>query len=391
MRRRGADFGLRIPRRDRGHARRPGEEAEDHRRICRPPRPADRRRATSRLVRSYARFLDPHTVALDDGGRLRAAQFLVATGSRVSVPAGSRPGGRRRSGPATTCWISTSGPASVLVLGGGIVACELAQFLQPDRHAGDAWSSAAASILRNTPGGRRGSSSRPSGRGDRTSRPAPDPGVARGRGGMCASFRHAGQPVGAGPTISSTRSAASPTTHGLGLAAAGVQDRAQRAGSSPTGGSRRARPNIYAAGDCCGPHRDRPCRHPAGRTGGAPRRRRAGPEARSTTRCSSTSCSPTPSWRRSGWQRARPPREGRHLRSRQLPLRRPRQVDPHERDLRLCEGAGRAPARPNPRGGDRRAGRGRADPLLQRRPWPCGRPSSTCSARPGTTRPFPRS
>jgi pyruvate/2-oxoglutarate dehydrogenase complex dihydrolipoamide dehydrogenase (E3) component len=81
------------------------------------------------LFRAHARFLDPHTVQLGDGRKLRAHHFLIATGSRVSVPA-------IIPGLATTPhWISDDIldldfiPPSVIVLGGGIVACELAQFL----------------------------------------------------------------------------------------------------------------------------------------------------------------------------------------------------------------------------------------------------------------------
>jgi pyruvate/2-oxoglutarate dehydrogenase complex dihydrolipoamide dehydrogenase (E3) component len=81
------------------------------------------------LFRSHARFLDPHTVQLTDGRKLSAKFFLVATGSRVSMPAAVP-------GLATTPqWTSDDVldldflPKSVIVLGGGIVACELAQFL----------------------------------------------------------------------------------------------------------------------------------------------------------------------------------------------------------------------------------------------------------------------
>jgi pyruvate/2-oxoglutarate dehydrogenase complex dihydrolipoamide dehydrogenase (E3) component len=81
------------------------------------------------LIRSYARFVDPHTIALSDGRKLRARRFLIATGSTVSTP--PVPGLRD-----VKCWTSDDVldldfvPRSVLVLGGGIVACELSQFLR---------------------------------------------------------------------------------------------------------------------------------------------------------------------------------------------------------------------------------------------------------------------
>ncbi len=81
------------------------------------------------LYRSAARFVDRHTVELADGTVLRGRKFLIATGSEVSVPPVP--------GLATTpSWTSDEVldldfiPRSVIVLGGGIVACELAQFLR---------------------------------------------------------------------------------------------------------------------------------------------------------------------------------------------------------------------------------------------------------------------
>jgi pyruvate/2-oxoglutarate dehydrogenase complex dihydrolipoamide dehydrogenase (E3) component len=80
------------------------------------------------LIRSHARFVDPHTVELKDGRRLRAKFFLIGTGSKASVP--PIPGLSE-----TPFWTSDDVldldflPKSVIVLGGGIVACELAQFL----------------------------------------------------------------------------------------------------------------------------------------------------------------------------------------------------------------------------------------------------------------------
>ncbi len=81
------------------------------------------------LIRSHARFVDPHTVELSDGRTVRAKHILIATGSKPSTPA--VPGLAE-----TPFWTSDDVldldfvPKSVLVLGGGIVACELAQFLR---------------------------------------------------------------------------------------------------------------------------------------------------------------------------------------------------------------------------------------------------------------------
>jgi pyruvate/2-oxoglutarate dehydrogenase complex dihydrolipoamide dehydrogenase (E3) component len=83
------------------------------------------------LFRIRAKFVDAHTVGLADGTRLHGGNFVVATGSRVSVPA--IPGLAE-----TPFWTSDdipnldTLPESVIVLGGGIVACELAQLLRED-------------------------------------------------------------------------------------------------------------------------------------------------------------------------------------------------------------------------------------------------------------------
>ena len=80
------------------------------------------------LIRDRALFVDGKTVSLAGGGLVTADHFLIATGSVVNTP--DIPGLRE-----TPHWTSDDVldldflPESVIVLGGGIVACELAQFL----------------------------------------------------------------------------------------------------------------------------------------------------------------------------------------------------------------------------------------------------------------------
>lgn len=80
------------------------------------------------LYRQQATFTGERTVTLSDGSELSAEKILIATGSVVNTP------------PITGLdrfpfWTSddildlSEVPESVIVLGGGIVACELAQFL----------------------------------------------------------------------------------------------------------------------------------------------------------------------------------------------------------------------------------------------------------------------
>ncbi|MFW5874191.1 MAG: dihydrolipoyl dehydrogenase family protein [Verrucomicrobiota bacterium] len=80
------------------------------------------------LFRNRARFVGPDQIQLDDGTRLTADHFMVATGSSPSVP--TVPGLAD-----VPYWTSDDVldldfvPPKVIVLGGGVVACELAQFL----------------------------------------------------------------------------------------------------------------------------------------------------------------------------------------------------------------------------------------------------------------------
>lgn len=81
------------------------------------------------LYRGSARFVGRNDVELDDGARLRGRKILVATGSVVNRP--HLPGLE-----SIPLWTSDDAldldfaPESVIVLGGGVVACELAQFLR---------------------------------------------------------------------------------------------------------------------------------------------------------------------------------------------------------------------------------------------------------------------
>lgn len=80
------------------------------------------------LFRSNARFLDHLTISLDDGTELWADKYVIATGSRINEPVVP---GLDSVGYLTSDDILSLSvlPPSMIVLGGGIVACELAQYL----------------------------------------------------------------------------------------------------------------------------------------------------------------------------------------------------------------------------------------------------------------------
>lgn len=204
------------------------------------------------LFRSRAKFVDAHAVELADGTRLHGEKFVVATGSRVSVPA--VPGLAE-----TPFWTSDdilnldTLPESVIVLGGGIVACELAQFL---RRAG-------ARVIQIQRGAQLLKEHSPEAAGviAETFREecvelftgTTITGVSGDESGVTVKFTHAGKTV--------TRRAArlfnalgrEPNVAGLGLDAAGVK--VEKFGRIKTDRFQRtSAPHIYAGGDVCGPH-----------------------------------------------------------------------------------------------------------------------------------------
>ncbi len=205
------------------------------------------------LFRSHARFVDPHAVELADGRRLSADRFLIGTGSRVATPA-SIPGLAE-----TPAWTSDDVldldhvPASVIVLGGGIVACELAQFLrrigskvtlvQRSPHILRDHSPAASEVVQQA--------FRDEGIDLHT-----DTRITRVRtfrDGVEVSFLSAGRPVVRRARHLFNALGRTPRTEGLGLDLAGV--RLTREGRIRVNRwQQTTAPHIYAGGDVCGPH-----------------------------------------------------------------------------------------------------------------------------------------
>lgn len=80
------------------------------------------------LIRGVARFTGRNELTVSDGRVLTADRILISTGSRISWPAVP---GLRESKPWTSDDVLDLDfvPESVIVLGGGVVACELVQLL----------------------------------------------------------------------------------------------------------------------------------------------------------------------------------------------------------------------------------------------------------------------
>lgn len=203
------------------------------------------------LHRAFARFTGPHTIALSNGKRLRSRRFLIGTGSRVSTP--PIPGLAE-----SKFWTSDEVldldfvPRSVIVLGGGIVACELAQYL---RRIGS-----KVTLIQRSPQILRDHSQEAAGvvqsalqeEGIEVFTETAIESIAQDARSTAVRFLHNGKIV--------TRRAAhlfnalgrEPATDRLGLETAGV--RVLPGGRIATNRwQQTSAPHIYAAGDCAGP------------------------------------------------------------------------------------------------------------------------------------------
>jgi pyruvate/2-oxoglutarate dehydrogenase complex dihydrolipoamide dehydrogenase (E3) component len=246
----GKTFGLRIPsaRADMKamHARKKKIIAEF----------ADyRRRALTAgkfaLLRAQARLLDAHTLQLSNGERVRAKNILVGTGSKVSVP--PVPGLAQ-----VPFWTSDEVldldfvPRSVIVLGGGIVACELAQFLN---RIGTRviLVQRSANILRDhSPDASMVVQQAFVDEGIELFAGTQLQAVAHDRRGFTVEFLHDGQRIQRRADHLFNALGREPNIAGLDLPAAGVTTRPN--GPIVTNRWQQTNvPHIYAAGDCAGP------------------------------------------------------------------------------------------------------------------------------------------
>jgi pyruvate/2-oxoglutarate dehydrogenase complex dihydrolipoamide dehydrogenase (E3) component len=204
------------------------------------------------VLRSFARFIDPHTLLLSDGSKVTADRFLIGTGSIVSrppVPGLEHP----------EIWTSdevldlTQVPESVIVLGGGVVACELAQFLvrigskvtqiqrSPRLLRGlstDAADVVATAFRREGIDLRLGTHL---------------VGLRKTNSGFEVTFEQHGQRHTATARHVLNALGRVPNTSGLGLEAAGV-DLLPSGHIRVNAHQQSTAPHIYAAGDCTGPH-----------------------------------------------------------------------------------------------------------------------------------------
>ncbi|CAA6693696.1 MULTISPECIES: NAD(P)/FAD-dependent oxidoreductase [unclassified Lentimonas] len=204
------------------------------------------------LFRSRAKFINSRTIQLTDGTRLTADHFMVATGSVVSVPP-------VRGLAEAPCWTSDDvldldfKPEKVIVLGGGIVACELAQFMrrigteviqiQRSPHILKEVSSEAATVIEQA--------FRDEGIQLYTGTALKS--VQHSNGSFTVTFEHEGKQVSVNAPHLFNALGRRPATDGLGLTAAGIK-------TLPSGHINcnamqlTSNPRVYACGDVAGPH-----------------------------------------------------------------------------------------------------------------------------------------
>jgi pyruvate/2-oxoglutarate dehydrogenase complex dihydrolipoamide dehydrogenase (E3) component len=205
------------------------------------------------LFRQTAHFTGPRELTLADGTILTAQHFLVATGSVIAQP--PVPGLDKVASLTSDDVLNLDhAPESVIVLGGGVVACELAQFLQRtgsrvtliqrSPHILKEYSAEASLVVEKA--------LRDDGMDVFTGTHLEEVATTTG-GGVRVDFTHDGQQKTTEASVLFNALGRQPATKNLALDLAGVALR-------PSGHiladefQRTTNPAIYAAGDCTGPH-----------------------------------------------------------------------------------------------------------------------------------------
>jgi len=208
-------------------------------------------RADFTLIRAQAKFLDPHTLALSNGQRLRAKQFLIATGSRVAVPAIP---GLAGAGAWTSDEVLELDflPPSVVVLGGGVVACELAQLLARLGSRVTVIQRSPQILRDHSPEAAEAVTAALREEGLRIITDTRLERIARTPRGFSVQYTRQGRRHSLRTPHLVNALGREPNTGGLDLAAAGVQTLAGgRVGINRW--QQTSQPHIYAGGDCSGP------------------------------------------------------------------------------------------------------------------------------------------
>ena len=204
-----------------------------------------------KFIRANASFTDAHTLQLDNGKKLTAKHFVIATGSVVSPPPLPQlaAAGYITSDEALTL---KKLPKSLLVLGGGAIACELAQFfvrfgvrvtiIQRSPHILKEFDADASVVVEKV--------LRREGIQLYTDTKLVD--AVKTKRGRAVVFEQAGKKIRIEAETILLALGRTPNTARLGLENAGVRTDGARIISDAR--MRTSAPHIYAAGDCTGPH-----------------------------------------------------------------------------------------------------------------------------------------
>jgi dihydrolipoamide dehydrogenase len=204
-----------------------------------------------KFIRANARFVDTNTVELSNGKKLKAKNFIIATGSSVApppLPSLHKVGGLTSDDALTL----TRLPESLIVLGGGLIACEFAQFfarfgvqvtlIQRSGHILREFDTDAGIEMEKV--------FRREGIQVFTGTRLVE---ARRKGKLkTVSFEHDNQTVSISAEEILFALGRVPNTAALGLAKAGVATDGGRIVANDL--MQTSTPHIYAAGDCTGPH-----------------------------------------------------------------------------------------------------------------------------------------
>ncbi len=205
-----------------------------------------------KFLRATARFVDPHTVELDNGQRLTSAHFVLSTGSVVAAPPLPQLGALGMLDSDQAMALERL-PKSLIMLGGGAVAVEFAQFfarfgvrvtlLQRSEHLLRDFDPDAAQVIETV--------FRREGIELITGTRLLD---ARCEGGLKhVIFEHNGQRRTVAAEEIFHGLGRTPNTGALALAAADVTT--DHHGRIPTNARMQtSAPHVFAAGDCTGPH-----------------------------------------------------------------------------------------------------------------------------------------
>lgn len=203
------------------------------------------------LLRSPASFVDPHTLRLANGQTVTAGHFVLATGSVIPPPPvpGLAEAGYLTSDDALRL---TSLPASLVVLGGGAVALEFAQFFA---RLGTRVTvlQRSSQVLRDTDVDVAKELEKALRReGIEILTGTRLVGAERTSAGVTVRFEHEGSARSVTGAAVFHGLGRIPNTANLGLEHARVLTDGGRILTDPS--QRTSVPHIYAAGDCCGPH-----------------------------------------------------------------------------------------------------------------------------------------